>query len=100
MWMSEHDIIASYREAKAPSQQIKILAQLNDCSTATIKMLLQKHGITTSQAPKRYGDDRVTADQMREARRLRMAGTSYREIEERTGIPSGLARYYLSKFIS
>lgn len=98
--MTEFEIIASYREAKAPSQQIKILAQLNDCSTTTIKMLLHKHGITTSQAPKRYGDDRVTAEQIREARKIRQAGASYREIEERTGIPNGLARYYLSKFIS
>ena len=98
MWMSEAEIVTSYREAKSPSQQIKILAQLNDCSACTIKMVLHKHGIVTPQTPKRYGDDRVSADQLRAARTLRKDGISYREIERQTGIPNGLARYYLGKF--
>lgn len=98
--MSEAQIVASYRGAKSPSSQIKVLAQLNDCSASTIKMILCKHGIYTAQAPITYGDDRVSADQLREARALRRDGKSYREIEDATGIPRGLARYYLKKIIS
>lgn len=98
--MSEYQIVTSYRDAKHPTKQIGVLAQLNGCSTATIKMILYKHGIITSQAPKSYGKDRFTSDQLRKARMVRREGRTYREIAECTNATIGSVRYYLNKFIT
>ncbi len=100
MWMSESQIVASYRDARFPAKQIGILAQLNDCSPRTIKMILMKHGHPSAAAPKHYGNDAVTSEQLCRIRRLRDSGASYRVIAEATGISKRSVRYYLSKFIT
>ncbi len=44
MFMSEFEIIASYRQAKCKSQQISILAEMNLCERSDIIELLQLNG--------------------------------------------------------
>lgn len=41
--MTEYEICKEYREAKDPTQQIKILAQLNCCSNKDILAILEKN---------------------------------------------------------
>ncbi len=100
MWMTESQIYVLYRDARFPDKQIKILSELNDCSAEAIKTILTRRGAEVTRRAKHYGNDLVTADQLREVRRLRRQGASYREISEATGIPPRSVRYYLEKFVS
>jgi hypothetical protein len=92
-------LIIDLSSIKEESDRIRAL---NDAIAAdeTQRVENENGRVTVEQGRVDAENDRVTAEQIREARKLRQAGTSYREIEERTGIPNGLARYYLSKFIS
>ena len=47
MFYTESEIVASYRQAKYPAQQIGILAELNATTEEHIKLILQKAGIDT-----------------------------------------------------
>lgn len=64
MHMTADEIVRSYREAKAPSKQITILAQLNCCSTDDIRNLLKDAGALkcqrhkTIKAEKKEDDDK------------------------------------------
>lgn len=98
MWMSENQIVTSFREAKHPASQVKILAELNDCSPRTIQMILTKHGHPTPQAAKNYGMDALTGEQVRVIRRMREDGASYQIISEAVGASKRTVRYILSKF--
>lgn len=95
--MSEDQIVALYRDARHRSTEVRILSELNACSPATIKMILAKHGLAPSQAPRRYGDDRMSAEQIRAAKRMRSDGATYRRIAEEIGAPMWAVRYYLNK---
>lgn len=44
MFMSEYEIISSYRQARCKSQQITILAEINLCERSDIIELLQRNG--------------------------------------------------------
>lgn len=44
MFMSEYEIVTSYRQAKSKSQQITILAQMNLCERSDIIELLRLNG--------------------------------------------------------
>lgn len=52
MEMSNHDIVKSYKEAKDKKEQIKILSQLNVCSTETIRKILIEEGIPFQSLPR------------------------------------------------
>lgn len=64
MHMTADEIVRSYREAKAPSKQITILAQLNCCSTDDIRNLLKDAGALkyqrhkTKKAEEKEDDDK------------------------------------------
>ena len=53
MQMTEEEIRRSYKQAKHPNQQIRILAELNDCSVDTIKAILNPE---EAQAKKKKAD--------------------------------------------
>ena len=44
MQMTKEEIVKNYKEAKAPSKQISILAQLSCCGTAEIRKILNEAG--------------------------------------------------------
>lgn len=44
--MTEHEVWVSYKNAKYRTGQINILAQLNQCGTADIIVILLKHGVS------------------------------------------------------
>lgn len=44
LWMSDRDICDMYKRAVNQQEQIKILTQLNDCSQAQIRDILERHG--------------------------------------------------------
>lgn len=46
MEMTEEEVVKSYLKASYKTRQVKILAELNNCSTATIEGILRKRGIT------------------------------------------------------
>ena len=98
--MSENQIVTSYREAKHPASQVKILAELNDCSPRTIQMILTKHGYLIPQSAKNYGRDHVTSEQLKTIRRMREDGASYQTIAEAVGATKRTVRYLLSKYIT
>ena len=49
MQMSDDEIRTSYRQAKDPVKQIKILAQLNCCSVQDIKEIIKGTKLTTEE---------------------------------------------------
>ena len=53
MQMTEEEIRRSYKQAKHPQSQIRILAELNDCSVDTIKAILNPE---EAQAKKKKAD--------------------------------------------
>ncbi len=95
--MSEGQIYVLYRDARFPNKEIKILAELNGCSTDTIRLILHRQGADISLRVSQR-EDIVTSGQLREARKLRSDGLTYRRISEATGIPIRSVRYYLNKF--
>ncbi len=44
-YMEDAEIVRSYNNALHPAKQIKILAQLNDVTVATIEAVLMSHGV-------------------------------------------------------
>lgn len=55
--MAEADIVASYRQAAKPADQIKVLADLNVCSKARIEEILREAG---EPLPKKRGRQKQT----------------------------------------
>ena len=97
MWMTDSQIYVLYRDSRSRGKEIKILAELNDCSVDTIRLILHRQGADVSIRGI-VREDAVSADQLKEAKKLRTSGLTYRRIAEATGIPIRSVRYYLSKF--
>lgn len=97
MWMTDSQIYVLYRDARFRDKEIRILAELNDCSPDTIRLILHRQGADVAVRGVQR-EDPVSAVQLREARRLRSDGLTYRRIAEATGIPIRSVRYYLGKF--
>lgn len=53
MQMTEGEILRSYREAKNPKEQIKVLAELNAVPKDTIIDILIEQGVDEKELPKR-----------------------------------------------
>ena len=56
MWMTPGEICREYRQAKKKAAQVGILADLNSCSKAEIRDILQRHGIQARVANKAAND--------------------------------------------
>ena len=56
MQMTKEEIIKNYKEAKAPSKQISILAQLNCCDAAEIREILKEAGVLRKYERKRNAE--------------------------------------------
>ena len=52
IWQTERDICYMYRHSRKPSEQIKIMAELNGCSVEKIKDVLKRNGITPAKPEK------------------------------------------------
>lgn len=79
--MAEADIVASYRQAAKPDNQIRVLADLNVCSKARIIEALRRAGCELPgkrKAPQHFSRD--------EARALYDEGLSDKEMSERLGV--------------
>lgn len=87
MWMSDDEIVTSYREAKNKNAQIKILAELNACNPKEIKAVLAKAGVLDGIATAgRKPSKRVTEEMHKKIRDLRRCGLTQREIAKRLEI--------------
>lgn len=51
--MSAGEIVSSYKQAAKPEEQIRILAELNDCTTDEIREILVQLGVELPKAKKR-----------------------------------------------
>ena len=89
MIMTFEEIRRSYREAKYPEKQIRILSELNECRVSDIKAVL--NGVAVS-AHKRYNK---TSD--REKRRLYEKGLNDCEISSALGITPQAVFYWRQK---
>lgn len=81
--MAEADIVASYRQAAKPADQIKVLADLNVCSKARIIEVLRRAGVELPGKAKRKYPQRFSRD---EARALYDKGLDDKEMSERLGV--------------
>lgn len=81
--MAEADIVASYRQAAKPADQIKVLADLNVCSKARIIEVLRRAGVELPGKAKRKYPQHFSRD---EARALYDEGLSDTEMSERLGV--------------
>lgn len=64
--MTEGEILRSFKEAKDPLKQVKILAELNDCPVEVIKMILKRQGVDGRTLPRARKGERFTLDQAAE----------------------------------
>ena len=81
--MSEGEIVASYRQAAKPADQIKVLADLNVCSKARIIEVLRRAGVDLPSNAKRKAPQHFSRD---EARALYDEGLDDKEMSERLGV--------------
>ncbi len=81
--MAEADIVASYRQAAKPADQIKVLADLNVCSKARIIEVLRRAGVELPSKAKRKAPQHFSRD---EARTLYDEGLDDKEMSERLGV--------------
>ena len=81
--MAEADIVASYRQAAKPADQIKVLADLNVCSKARIIEVLRRAGVELPGKTKRKTLQHFSRD---EARVLYDEGLDDKEMSERLGV--------------
>ena len=81
--MAEADIVASYRQAAKPADQIKVLADLNVCSKARIIEVLRRAGVELPSKAKRKAPQHFSRD---EARALYDEGLDDKEMSERLGV--------------
>ena len=81
--MAEADIVASYRQAAKPADQIKVLADLNVCSKARIIEVLRRAGVELPGKAKRKAPQHFSRD---EARALYDEGLDDKEMSERLGV--------------
>ena len=68
MWMDEGEIFREYNSAVNKSEQVKILAELNECSKKEIIEILQKQG-----APVKVRTHRPKTKEEREEQAIRVA---------------------------
>lgn len=71
--MTEGEILRSFKEAKDPAKQVKILAELNDCPVEVIKMILKRQGVDGRTLPRERKGKRFTLDQDAETQEQREA---------------------------
>lgn len=81
--MAEADIVASYRQAAKPADQIKVLADLNVCSKARIIEVLRRAGVELPGKAKHKAPQHFSRD---EARALYDEGLDDKEMSERLGV--------------
>lgn len=84
-WMSQHQMLSMYNEAKDKDEQLKILAELNEVSVGIICRAIGvefEPVLKVTRGMKRHG---WTAEQVREAYRLRCFGWTCREIGTAVG---------------
>ena len=63
MTMSNEEILRSFRNAAKPSQQVKILAELNETSEEKIKEILLKQGVDPRSLPRKQREREKAAPQ-------------------------------------
>lgn len=89
MWMKPDEIVHSYRMARSPGKQIRVLAELNDCSREEIRRILESEGVTVLSAAARKHTKRdepyVVTEEDRTMMYLRKNGVSVAEIAKKTG---------------
>ena len=87
MCMTENEIYREYRQAKHRNRQIRILADLNECSTAEIEAVIAKYEKQNEVAPVSVPDESPPAEPMPEseppenAERWSMIGQLYEELD-------------------
>lgn len=65
--MTENEIYREYRQAKHRNRQIRILADLNECSTAEIEAVIAKYEKQNEVAPVPAPDEPLPAEPMPES---------------------------------
>lgn len=88
MYMTDGEIITSYKQAKNPQSQIHVLAELNGTDTATMRAKLRSLGFDVKEPkarPKR-APSVLPLIESETLRRMFLAGLSDREIAEELGV--------------
>lgn len=107
MFMSEYEICQRYKAAANHSKQIRILAQINLCSTSDIRELLERNGVVPERncEYREYTDERKPTEKQLErmeriqtAIAMRKAGYLYKEIGAKIGMSSKTAEDYVKKY--
>ena len=93
MQMTKEEIIKNYKEAKAPSKQIGILAQLNCCDTAEIREILKEAGVLRKY--ERKGNTEPVKVESKPATKL--AAPKTLKIQEDKKVPGQVAKLIESR---
>lgn len=84
--MDEGLILREYNQAKDKNEQVKILAELNDCTPDDIIEFLKENGAISGIKAKRQNAVKWTPELDAEVSRLAAEGLKQKEIAERLGI--------------
>lgn len=97
MIMPDDEIITSYRQAKYQQDQIKILADLNQCGTQDIINILSSRGIDAGQFNKRKYT-RISPEAIKAVKALYEQGKIAEDISEATGESKATVNYLMHRF--
>lgn len=97
MLYTEGEIANSYRLAKEPKKQIKILAQLNSVTEDVIRDILEKYGYDTKK--KRSTRSTWTAEEEREIAKRSIAGQKNTEIAKALNRTAGAVTWKMQELI-
>lgn len=96
--MRDDEIASSYRLAKNPAAQVKVLAELNDTTPEEIKRILAKRKVCAppvKKASKKTGKKARhywTEEELNRAEEMIRQGYSYRQIGEELGMNENATR--------
>lgn len=103
--MTAEEIRRSYKEAKNPREQIRILAELNLCSTEDIEAIIlgERDDIPLSDEKAKRAEalplKRLTKEMQRQIAREYAAGkTTYRELSDKYGVTENRIGQILKKY--
>ena len=89
IWMTEGEICASYRQAKDPKEQIRVLSELNLCTGVEIKEILRKHGELPAKKEKAAIAPEKERKKQMNGRKWTLEEVEYMLEKKKAGVPLG-----------
>ena len=97
MQMTDNEIYRNYKEAKKPAEQIQILADINACSTAKIKAIIESENRKAAKSKRGGKVNRCSGAEQDRIWELHCGGANIPEIVRLTGRKYDTVKKYIKK---